>query len=155
MFVFFWSQPHNPLEPDPDFNLIVPMLCITPLYFSLLCLCTHFSTSGHVSFTPTCAQRPPGGLRLWVGHQCELQLPAWLWAVLPCCAHLCWEWDMERRPASVPAWVTISYFKIIISLIIEVSIGCPMFRLKWLFVTFLSVKYDGHSIWIFSLNVHF
>lgn len=78
-------------------------------YVFLHSLFLTFLHSGDLSYTPTHPQRPPGGLSLGVGYQRELQLPGWLWAVLPCCAHLHRKWNLERRPASVLAWVTSLY----------------------------------------------
>ena len=60
-----------------------------------------------MSYTPSHSKRPSGGLRARVGNQRELQLSTWLRAVLSCRAHLHGQRDLERRPASVLAWVTI------------------------------------------------
>lgn len=59
--------------------------------------------SGDMPFTPTHPQRSAGGFITGVGHQCELQLSTRLRALLPRCAHLRRERDMERRPAAVLA----------------------------------------------------
>lgn len=144
----------NPFEPGLDSNFTGPVLCIDCTPISLSWLCPHYLNSGDVSYAPTHTQRPPGGLSPGMGYQRELQLSAWLRAVLPCCAHLHREWDMERRPASVLAWVTILYFHYNYN---DDNRGLLTW-LKWSWHFCLRLKHGYlHSElnWVFSLDAPF
>lgn len=101
-----------PILTQPWLHLFCALIVLqfSPTFSNPVCVLT-FLHSGDVSYTPTHTQRPPGGLSLGVGYQRELQLPTWLRAVLPCCAHLRRKWNVERRPASVLAWVIILSFQ--------------------------------------------
>lgn len=92
-----------------DSNLIRSDLCFDYTLIRLWPAYPLYPYSGDMSYTPIHPQRPPWGLSPGVGNQRELHLFTRLWAVFSCCANLHRERDVERRLASVLAWVIISY----------------------------------------------
>lgn len=82
-----------------------------------------FLHSGDVSPAPSCSQRSAGGLGVWVGHQRDLPLPTWLWALLPRRPHLRGKRNVERRSASVPAWVIGVSFLVFFRPFLKIILG--------------------------------